>query len=251
MADPYTLPVLYDLEYQHQSDDVAFYVGVAAANGGPVFELGCGNGRLMLPIARSGVDISGIDASAPMLADLDHKLALEPEHIRGRVHPRLADFRTAEVEPVYKLVIWPFNALHHCPTGADVVRALNTARRALAPGAALYVDCYLPDRRLYARTPHGRYEERTFTDPRDGGTLMSWETGRWDEQTRIHHVTYVYQRADGTEDHLDLKLHMYEKEELLRFIHEAGLRILWQSSDFFGAPMAPTSLKWVMQLIPR
>ncbi len=250
MADPYAIPPLYDLEYQHQADDIAFYVAVAARSGGPVLELGCGNGRLMLPIARSGVHIDGVDASASMLADLERKRALEPEHIRDRIHARLGDFRTAQVEPVHKVVIWPFNALHHCPTGADVVKVLDTAKRALVPDGTIYLDCYLPDRKLYARTPHGRYEERTFTDPRDGGTLMSWETGFWDEQKRIHHVTYIYQHADGHEESLDLKLHMYEKDELLKFIRDAGLKILWQSSDFFGAPMAPTSLKWVMQLVP-
>lgn len=250
MADPYAIPPLYDLEYQHQSDDIAFYVAVAARSGGPVLELGCGNGRLMLPIARSGVAVDGVDASASMLADLERKLALEPEHIRDRVHAKLADFRTAEVTPTHPLVIWPFNAMHHCPSGADVVKVLQTAKRALAPGGTIYVDCYLPDRKLYARTPHGRYEERTFTDPRDGGTLMSWETGFWDEQKRIHHVTYVYQHADGHEESLDLKLHMYEKDEILKFIRDAGLKILWQSSDFFGAPMTPASLKWVMQLVP-
>ena len=47
--------------------DVPFWRAVAATAGGPVLELGCGTGRVSLPLARAGVQLVGIDRSAPML----------------------------------------------------------------------------------------------------------------------------------------------------------------------------------------
>src|ERR1700730_11098362 len=48
--------------------DVPFWQRVAAAAHGPVLELGCGTGRVSIPLARAGVNLVGIDRSAPMLA---------------------------------------------------------------------------------------------------------------------------------------------------------------------------------------
>ena len=75
--------------------DVEFYVAEARAAGGPVLELGCGTGRVLLPAARAGVEITGLDASANMLERCRAKLAAEPEAVRGRatlVRGDLADF---------------------------------------------------------------------------------------------------------------------------------------------------------------
>src|SRR5882672_9555999 len=48
--------------------DVPFWRRVAGAARGPVLELGCGTGRVTRPLARAGIEIVGIDRSAPMLA---------------------------------------------------------------------------------------------------------------------------------------------------------------------------------------
>ena len=47
--------------------DVPFWRRAALQARGPVLELGCGTGRVTMPLARAGVDIVGIDRSAPML----------------------------------------------------------------------------------------------------------------------------------------------------------------------------------------
>jgi len=50
--------------------DVAFWRRVAIGSRGPVLELGCGTGRVSVPLAKAGVDLVGIDRSAPMLERL-------------------------------------------------------------------------------------------------------------------------------------------------------------------------------------
>ena len=69
-----------------------FYLRMAARFGGPVLELGCGNGRITLPLARAEHEITGLDLCEPMLDDLRSRLASEPSAVRDRVTVRRQDF---------------------------------------------------------------------------------------------------------------------------------------------------------------
>lgn len=65
--------------------DVGFYVDEAWRSGEPVLELGCGTGRISLPIARAGVSVAGLDGSVQMLARFSAKLEAEPTEVRDRI----------------------------------------------------------------------------------------------------------------------------------------------------------------------
>ena len=59
---------MYDLDQRYlHLKDTPFYVEEAESSGGPVLELGCGTGRVLLEIARRGIEITGIDLAEPML----------------------------------------------------------------------------------------------------------------------------------------------------------------------------------------
>src|SRR3954451_8643584 len=64
-----------DMAQNMRFDDVAFYAHQCARANGRVLELGCGNGRILLPLLERGIDAVGIDAFAPMLAELRPKPA--------------------------------------------------------------------------------------------------------------------------------------------------------------------------------
>ena len=75
----------YDLTHAQLTADLGFVLSLASQAGGKVLELGCGTGRLLLPLARAGFTITGLDSSEAMLALAQQKLAQESEVIRGRV----------------------------------------------------------------------------------------------------------------------------------------------------------------------
>ena len=58
---------VYDAVYSYVREDIPFYVNAAGESGGPVLELGCGTGRVAIPIARSGIDIVGLDCRRPAI----------------------------------------------------------------------------------------------------------------------------------------------------------------------------------------
>lgn len=127
-------------------------VGTVArlARGGPVLELGCGTGRLALPLAHRGVVVHGLDSSRPMLDQLRAKLDRDSGHDGDRDRPVLvtheadmADFDLAGTPP-FSVVFLAFNSLFNLPVEADQAGCLASAARHLAPGGRLALECVVP-----------------------------------------------------------------------------------------------------------
>ena len=250
--DPYADALLYDLEYANYNEDVAYYVALVGRPSVRTLELGCGTGRLTIPIARAGGRVDGLDLSQTMLQGLAEKLTRESAVVRARIRHFEADFREPppELEGGYDWVLWPFNAIHHCRGPEDVLQTLTRAKALLGEGGRLALDLYLPDLELYDRDPNKTYEHRVFSDPRTGQPLHTWERGWWDAEAHVHHVVYTYRHRDGREDHAHLRLRMFEAPQLLGLIEKAGFRVDHSAEDFVGNPKRPKSLKWVLQLSP-
>ena len=83
---------LYDhvVPYRDRAD-VAFFVDAAQTAGGPVLEVGCGTGRVLIPTARAGVDIVGLDLSTQMLAICRERLLSEPAATSATLMPVSVD----------------------------------------------------------------------------------------------------------------------------------------------------------------
>jgi SAM-dependent methyltransferase len=137
----------YDAAYAAKSDlvDLPFYLDLARRSGGPVLELGCGTGRVLLPIAREGIEIHGLDSSAPMLRVLRKRLASEPPAVRRRVHLHPGDMRRFRMNKKFPLVILPFRPLQHMHTVPDQIAALRTAAHHLKKSGRLAFDVFYPD----------------------------------------------------------------------------------------------------------
>ena len=88
----YTDAAYYEHNYSDRKDDIAYYVQLALKHRGPLLELGVGNGRIALPVARAGAaegkHVWGVDFSKAMLDDLRARLKNEPKELQQRVHIR-------------------------------------------------------------------------------------------------------------------------------------------------------------------
>lgn len=125
--------------------DVAFYLEAAQRFGGPVLELGCGGGRLGLPLARAGFAVTGVDVARPMLARFQQRLAAEPPDVAARVTLHCADATAFDGGgQLFPLVIIPFNVLILMAERGRQRALLDAAARCLAPGGALAFDVLNP-----------------------------------------------------------------------------------------------------------
>src|SRR5947209_17795460 len=86
----------YDETYKAKQElaDLPFYLDLAKQVGGPVLERACGTGRVLLPIARRGIAIHGVDNSEPMLNVLRKKVEREPKDVRELVSIVPGDIRS-------------------------------------------------------------------------------------------------------------------------------------------------------------
>src|SRR6267143_4856125 len=146
--DPYALMArFYDADYEADGrvEDVAFYSSLARETGASVLEMGCGSGRNLLPIARAGIAIHGIDSSPAMLRALRDRLSAEPEEVRQRVGLTQGDIRSAQLGSRYGLVTAPFRVAQHL-LGPDDRRAwLQNVARHLEPSGVFCFDVLRPD----------------------------------------------------------------------------------------------------------
>src|SRR4051812_7502174 len=165
----YEDPAYYTKTYRGRVEDVRFYVDLAETSGA-VLEYGCGNGRITIPAARAGASITGVDLSAPMLADLRRQLRAEPGKVRARVTLRRGDMRALRLGRRFPLVICPFNAFLHLYERQDVERFLARAGAHLAPRGQLVFDVSVPEPEELARDPAKAYAAPRFRYPNADGS---------------------------------------------------------------------------------
>src|SRR5262245_32196169 len=111
---------LYDyiVPYRDRAD-VGFFVDEAKAAGSPVVEVGCGTGRILIPTARAGLQIVGLDLSLDMLATCRRRLAAESTEVQSRVELVHADMRDFRLPQRFTLATLPFRPFQHLLTVDD------------------------------------------------------------------------------------------------------------------------------------
>ena len=124
--------------------DVDFYVEMAKATRGPVLEIGCGTGRVLIPTARAGVEMVGLDLSEAMLSECRRKLASEPKDVQARVRLVRGDMRDFELKSEFALATTPFRPFQHLLTVEDQMACLRAIRRHLEPNGMLVLDIFNP-----------------------------------------------------------------------------------------------------------
>ena len=97
----------YVVPYRERRD-VDFFVELARQSGGPVLEIGSGTGRVLIPTARAGVEIVGLDSSASMMEVCRAKLAHEPQEVQTKVQLVEGDMRQFDLGREFRLVTVPF-----------------------------------------------------------------------------------------------------------------------------------------------
>lgn len=129
-------------DYHAKRGDVIFYTDFALKSGGSVLELGCGTGRILIPTARAGVKITGLDKSAEMLKICREKLDREPIQARQRAELVNADMRDFSLDEKYALVTITFGPFNQLVSVDEQMNCLNNIHRHLHPNGALLFDVY-------------------------------------------------------------------------------------------------------------
>jgi len=128
--------------------DVPFYLDVAKSAAGNVLEIGCGTGRILLPTARAGIPIDGLDFCSAFLEILREKLKGESPEVQERVSLYEADMRSFTLGKTYSLITLPFRPLQHLYCVEDQLAAFRCFHTHLKPGGRLAFNVFYPDFKL-------------------------------------------------------------------------------------------------------
>jgi SAM-dependent methyltransferase len=124
--------------------DLPFYIEAGRAAGGDVLEAGCGTGRALVPLARAGLSITGVDISPHMLAIAASKLAAEAPDVRARAHLVEADMRSLALGREFGLAFIPTKTFAYFTERSDQQAVLTALARNLRVGGRLVLDLLHP-----------------------------------------------------------------------------------------------------------
>ena len=226
--------------------DIAFWVAAGVESGGPVLEIGCGTGRVLIPTARAGVEIVGLDLSSAMLAICRHKLAEEPADVRARVALVEADMRDFQLRREFALATMPFRPFQHLITVEDQIGCLETIHRHLAPGGRLILDLFNPSLPfLVDESRSGEYgDEPEFIMPDGRRVVRRFRNARRDWLVQVQDVELIYYvtHPDGRQERL---VHAFPMRYLFRYEAEhllarCGFRIEALYADYDRRPYGTT-----------
>jgi SAM-dependent methyltransferase len=243
-------PDLYDLE---NADDPAFDLAfwesvVRELRPRRMLELGCGTGRLTLPLARLVDEVVAVDSSAPFLERLRSRLSADDQVtvVEGLM-------QSPPVSGPFDLIIVPFNSLAYLTEAADRLACLRAVRSLLAPGGRFAFDLVAPRYDFLAEAvgapsplrvdaDHAAAEAgvarflRSYTDSYDPSSQTLRSTNRYE-------IFY----ADGRVEHrvTDLDWHIYFPDELELLLAAAGFSVLERYGDYERSPWNAASRRYL------
>lgn len=229
--DPYReIAALYDLEHAPFDADIELLLNIAQAVGDPILELGCGSGRVLLPLAEAGFRVTGLDSSGPMLDRA--RQTIDVADFRDRVTLFEGDMRQADEAPggPFGLVIFSLNSLMHLTTAADQRQALEAARRALDPRGQLVIDTMNPSPEQLRHLADGPHLEGSWRLD-NGATVDKWSHRRLTPAFQTIDTLLWYDRVDAAG-----ALRRVRSEFTLRYVHASELTLMLELSGF-TAPM--------------
>jgi ubiquinone/menaquinone biosynthesis C-methylase UbiE len=225
--------------------DVPFWQRVALRAKGQVLELGCGTGRVSIPLAKAGVEIVGVDRSAPML-----ERARKRNRIRGSRKPARARFVRADIRALpfrdgsFPSVIAPYGILQSLTRPSDLTAALTSVARVVAPGGTFGIDL-VPD------VPKWReYSNRVQLRGKAGKSHLTLiETVRQDPKRRLtmFEQTFVERRGERTEEHrFELTFRTVSVSEMTKQLERAGFTVDAVLGDYRGRAWDDRADVWII-----
>lgn len=238
----------YDWENSQTLDrrDVRFWQTMAERANGPILELGCGTGRVTIPVARTGARVIGVDRSAEMLGHALRRCRRtgpggRPSWLRGDI--RLLPFQSGAT---FDLVMAPYGILQSLVRESDLKATLSSVARVLAPGGIFGVDL-VPDLPVWKE-----YRNKVrFRGVRRGGksriTLV--ESVRQDRAKKLtlFDQEFIEQRGrDRKSRKFSLVFRTLTVRQMTRRLESAGFRVKAVLGDYSGEPWDQRADVWLI-----
>ena len=237
-------PALYDAHHSLHKEDLPFWLSLAKQQDGPVLELGCGTGRVLLPLAQAGVRMVGLDNDLNML-----------DYLRNRLPPALSpapllfagEITSFHLGMQFPLIILPCNTWSIL-TGAQRTKALDCIREHLLPGGLFVVSVPSPDLLMSLPARSDPVIEEHYLHPQDGSPVQV--SSVWRRGQRHFTVTWHYDHLlrDGSVQRITARVRhdLASAQEYQQELRTAGLTVQAVYGDFERSPYSSDSQELVL-----
>ena len=228
---------LYDLEYDHDHD-VPFWLALAERERGPIVEWGAGTGRIAVPLAAAGHDVTAVEISEAMVEKGGKK--------GGGVEWVVGDMRTTKLDRRYGLAVCAFNSFLCLLCVDDALAFLRNAREHLEPGGLLGIEVSALSPEELAAEPGGPSLRHDLTRDLTVGRLDRFSLSRYDAATQLMEMRLFYELYDATgaqrssRTH-DLAIRISNRDELLLMLRLAGFDVEAVYGGFDAEPFTAES----------
>ncbi|UCF09165.1 MAG: class I SAM-dependent methyltransferase [Thermoplasmata archaeon] len=227
----------YDLKYRDLKEDIPFWLDQAERYGEPVLELGCGTGRITIPLAEKGMAITGLDISGPMLSLARTKAeerSVEVDWLKG-------DIRGFHLNRTFNLVILPFSTIAHLHKMEDIEAFLSCVKEHLAPKGRFILDYFNPRLDFLIRDPDERRKITEYPDPDGRGTVVITESSIYDPASQINSIKWYYKIGSENEVVKNLDMRIFFPRELDAILRYNGFIIEEKYGNYDKTPFSSDS----------
>ena len=249
LDNQHAFPPLYHIHNSRDAEDIPFWLELAAQQGDPILELGCGTGRVLVPLAEEGHLVFGLDHDPNMLAYLRRHM---PAHLHQHTRLILDDLSEFSIMQNFSLILLPCNT-YTTLTSEQRSKALNRVFKHLNPTGVFSASMPNPD---YLKRLSKKAEpdiEDVFPHPLDGEPVQV--SSAWTRTTNQVIITWFYDHLlpDGNVVRLiyEVTQNILPVDELLDEFRLANFSIDELYGDFDRSPLTKDSTYLVLTVSPR
>lgn len=190
----------YDI-LQSNTSDIKALIKIAQKQGQTVLELGSGTGRILIPLAKAGLNVTGLEFSRDMIDIANRKLEAEDSKVRNRCKIMQGDVLDFNLNAAFDLVLASCNFINHFTDYKSLKQIFSNARDHLKDNGVFLIDCSLPNVKAMI---HGNNKHEVFDYfyPKNGTKIKDKFTPSYDLINLLEH------------DHIVLE--EYKEKQLLR-----------------------------------
>jgi SAM-dependent methyltransferase len=230
-------PSLYHCHHQNFIEDLPFWKTLARWQGDPILELGCGTGRVLIPLAQDGHTVYGIDNSPAMLAFLKQRI---PNELEPRIHLLETDMIDFQIEAEFRLVLLPCNT-YSSFEAQERSKLLTCVFQHLKPGGVFAVSMPNPNLLASLQTNAESEVETIFSHPVSGSPVQV--SSNWEKRDDIVKINWNYDHLlpDGKIEHLATSVshHLASMEDHITEMISVGFTIQDTYRNFKTGPYKP------------
>lgn len=205
---------------------------LGSAAGASILDLGCGYGRIAVPLARAGYAVTGIDGSEAMVR---HARDHDPDGLVDVIHGHIED--AAGLVPAgFDAVISMSTALGYTPRADADLETVTAAANVLKPGGLLLIDTENREKKLTA-APEMTFQRGAYR--LESHRRLDLLTGRW-------HERLTWSASEGAADNVDLDVRVYTASELASLLRLAGFAVDGCWGWFDGSAYTKESPRMIM-----